>query len=205
MKSIAFVAGMMFLAFMINSCNVCSCKKVACPAFEDSNFQNWFADYQSSQQFIFKHQSFFDTIKMGTPGKNEAYEAEQGCFGRGGQGCMMNFSVESTQITSAPNRKLAITYTGGPPTSAISLWVMGFNCSALGINDQGLVVNSLRYTGSYAASLTLNGTLFNNVQVITRDTTVDQFTEQPYKVYISKGAGIVAYEIYPGRQLWVKQ
>ena len=204
MRSIAFIAGMIFLSWIVHSCNVCTCKKIACPAFEDVDFQTWFAAYQSSQQFIFKYQASFDTITLSTPNKNEAYESSQGCYGRN-QRCSMDFSVGSNEITAGFRQKLLIRYFGGPGSASISLWVMGFDCNAIDVNDQGLVLTSGKYTSSYAASLTLNGMSFNNVQVITRDTTTDQFTEQPYKVYLSKGGGMVAYEIFPGHQLWVKQ
>jgi len=204
MRSVAFVAGLLFLSYAFNSCNVCSCKKVPCPAFEDADFQNWFAAYQSSQQSIFKYQSSFDTITLAAPQKNETYEASQGCFGRN-EGCMMTFSVWSNEITASSRQKLSISYAGGPNSSSISLRVMGFNCSAKDLNDQGLVLDPGTYTSNYSASLTLNGTSFNNVQLITRDTIIDRFMDQPYKVYLSKGAGLIAYEMYPGRQLWVKQ
>ena len=205
MKPIAFVAGMILLGCIFHSCNICTCKKIPCPAFEDVEFQTWFADYQSSQRSIFKYQSTFDTITTPAPYKNEAYEENQGCIGARPGGCLMRFSVGSDEVATNLRRKLSIGYGGGPGSSSIELSVMGFNCSALDINDQGLVLNTGRYTAGYAASLTLNGISFNNVQVITRDTTLDHFTEQPYKVYISKGPGLVAYEMFPGRQLWVKQ
>ena len=204
MRSIAFVAGMIFLGYSFHSCNVCTCKKISCPAFEDVDFQTWFAAYQSSQRSIFKYQSTFDTITTPAPHKNEAYEASQGCYGRS-QGCAMDFSVGSNEITASFKRKLSIEYFGGPGSSSISLWVMGFDCNARDVNEQGLVLSSLGYSSNYAGSLILNGTTFNNVQVITRDTTMNHFTEQPYKVYLGKGTGLIAYEIFPSLQLWVKQ
>ena len=205
MRLIAFIAGVILFGYLFNSCNACSCKTILCPAFEDADFQTWFAAYQSNQKSIFKYQSTYDTITTSVPHKNEAYETKQGClFGNRG-GCLLSFSVGSDEIATNMRRKLSISYMGGPGSSSISLSVMGFDCSAIDLNDQGLVLSPGRYTGSYAASLTLNGTSFNNVQVITRDTTMDQLTGQPYKVYLSKGTGLIAYEIFPSRQLWVKQ
>ena len=204
MRSLVFAAGLLIFSCIFYNCNVCSCKKVSCPAFEDVDFQNWFAPYQSLQQSIYKYQSSTDTITTGIPNKNQTYEASQGCMGAN-LGCLMNFSVESYEISATFRRKLALSYNGSSASSFITLFVMGFDCSASDINDQGLVLTSGAYTSNYATSLTLNGNSFNNVQVITRDTTTNHFTDQPYKVYLSKSAGVIAYEMYPGLQLWVKQ
>jgi len=204
MRSVVFVAGLIFFSSSFYNCNVCSCKKVTCPAFEDVNFQTWFASYQSGQQSVYKYQSSFDTITLANPIKNETYEASQGCIGAN-QGCSMNYLAESYEISATFRRKLSLNYFGGPSQKSISLWVMGFDCSANDINDQGLVPVPGVYTGSYATSLTLNGRIFNNVQVIMRDTMTNRFIDQPYKIYLSKGSGLIAYEMYPGLQLWIKQ
>lgn len=204
MKYLVFAGCFTIFSFTFFSCNVCSCKKVPCPAFEDVNFQTWFASYQSAQQSIYKYQSSFDTITLASPIKNETYEASQGCIGAN-QGCSMNYSAESYEISATLRRKLSLNYFGAPSQKSISIWVMGFDCYANDVNNQGLVPVSGVYTGSFSSSLTLDGKTFNNVQVIMRDTTTNHFIDQPYKIYLSKGPGLIAYEMYPGLQLWVKQ
>ena len=210
MRTLLFTGTLLFTVYIFNSCSICSCKKVACPAFEDVNFQTWFADYQSSQQSIFKYQSFFDTITLGNPQKSEAYEGNQGCYG-GDHGCSKDFSVGSNELTTNFRQKLSITYSSlsllgsSESQKSISLWLLGFNCIAGDVNDQGLVLMTGAYTGTYAASLTINGTAYNHVQTITMDTTISLSIPAPYKVYLSKGTGVIAYEMFPSHELWIKQ
>lgn len=209
MRTLLFTGTLLFTVYIFNSCSICSCKKISCPAFEDVNFQTWFAAYQSGQQSIFKYQSSYDTITLGNPHKSEAYEGNQGCYG-GDQGCSKEFSVGSNEVTNF-RYKLSITYSSSSFLGSlespknISLWLLGFNCAASDVNEQGLVLLPGSYTGSYAASLNINGTAYNHVQTITRDTTISLSAPAPYKVYLSKGTGVVAYEMFPSHELWIKQ
>ncbi len=205
-----FLTGILLLTiYFFNSCSICSCKKISCPAFEDVNFQTWFAAYQSSQQSIFKYQSSYDTITLGNPHKSKAYEGKQGCYGVD-NGCSKEFSVGSNEVANF-RYKLSIIYSSssflGSSESLknISLWLLGFNFTASDVNEQGLVLMPGTYTGSYAASLTINGVAYNHVQTITRDTTISLSTPAPYKVYLSKGPGVIAYEMFPSHELWIKQ
>lgn len=209
MRTMLFSLILLFTIYFFKGCTICSCKKVPCPAFEDINFQNWFS-YQQGQQIIFKHQSAYDTIHLMTFQKSEAYEASQGCY-NGDDGCNQSLSISSNELTTNFRQKFAVDYislTGfGSSSSAKSIrfFLNGFNCSASDINEQGLVLQPGQYSSTYSPSLTLNGTTYNNVQTITRDTTADISSQQPYKVYLSKGNGVVAYEIFPTRDQWIKQ
>ena len=193
----------------LDSCSICSCKKVPCSAFEDLHFQNWF-NYQPEHQLIFKNQSAYDTITLQSIYKSEAYEASQGCY-NGDVGCSQNLSIESNEIATNAKRKLSLNYFSQTPfgssvsSKSITLWLQGFNCSANDINDQGLVIPPGIYTGNFSPSLTINGVVYSNVQTITKDTTIDLSIPYPYKVYLSKGQGLVAYEIFPTHEMWVKQ
>ena len=201
---------LLFVSHIFNGCSICSCKKVACSAFEDESFQSWFPTYQSSQQIVFKSQSESDTVHISEPYLNEAYEASQGCY-HGSNGCHKNFSVRSNQISVSSRLKFSLDYfseTAFGSTEAkksISLWLNGFDCKAVDVNDQGLVLQPGIYNGNYASSLLINGVSYDNVQTISRDTLVDISSPMPFKVYLSKGAGIIAYETYPAHELWVKQ
>ena len=210
MRTLLLTSILLLTIYTFNSCSICSCKKVSCSAFEDASFINWFA-YQQEQQIIFKYQSSFDTITLQNIYKSEAYEASQGCY-NGDDGCHKTMSTESKEIAANFKRKLSLTYFSQTPfgsssatTKSISLFLQGFNCTASDINDQGLVLPPGFYSGNYSPSLSINGTTFNNVQTITRDTTAGISAQEPYKVYLSKGIGLIAYEMFPGHQLWVKQ
>ena len=209
MRTLLFSGILLFTIYFFKGCTICSCKKVPCPAFEDANFLNWFS-YQQGQQIIFKYQSASDTINLLPFQKSEAYEASQGCY-NGDDGCNQTLSIWSNEVTSNFRQKLTISYfslTGfgsSTSTKSIRFFLNGFNCSASDINDQGLVLQPGLYSSVYSPSLTINGIPYNNVQTITRDTTADILAQQPYKVYLSKGAGLIAYEIFPTRNLWVKQ
>ena len=201
---------LLFASYTFNACSICSCKKVPCNAFEDVNFQTWFASYQTEQKIVFKCQSLIDTLNLTEPSLNEAYEASQGCY-HGSSGCHKNFSVRSNQISFNSRLKFSLDYfseTAFGLTDAkksISLWLNGFDCKAVDVNDQGLVLQQGIYNGNYASSLLINGVRYDNVQTITRDTLVDISSPMPFKVYLGKGLGIIGYETYPAHELWVKQ
>ena len=209
MRTLLLTGILLFTIYFFNSCAICSCKKVPCPAFEDVSFLNWFP-YQQGQQIIFKYQLAYDTINLLPFQKSEAYEASQGCY-NGDDGCNQNLSIASHELIANSRRKFSVSYFSQTPfgssTSAksISLFLQGFNCAASDINDQGLVLPPGLYSSNYSSTLLINGTTFNNVQTITRDTTIDISAPQPFKVYLSKGIGLIAYEMFPTHQLWVKQ
>ena len=209
MKSLLLFSGFLFFAGVFTKCNICSCKKVACQAFEDVNFENWFS-YQQGQQIIFKYQSSYDTIDLLPFQKSEGYEASQGCY-HPDPGCTQTLSIASHQTTVTGRQKFLVDYTSVTPfgssssTKSIKLFLNGFDCPAVDINDNGLVLKPGIYSGLFSASVTINGTVYNNIQVVTRDTLADNSARQPYKIYLSKGIGLIAYEMYPTHQLWVKQ
>jgi len=208
MRTLLLTSILLLTIYIYNSCSICSCKKVSCPAFEDVSFLDWFS-YQQSR-IIFKYQSAYDTINLLPFEKSEGYEASQGCY-NGSDGCSQRLSIASHEMTADFRSKFSVNYISmtsfGSSTSAksISLYLQGFKFTASDINDQGLVLPPGLYSSNYSSSLSINGTTFNNVQTIIRDTTADISAQQPYKVYLSKGVGLIAYETYPTRALWVKQ
>ena len=208
MRTLLLTSILLLTIYTFNSCTICSCKKVSCPAFDDVNFLNWFS-YQQSQ-VIFKYQSVYDTISLLPFEKSEAYEASQGCY-NGSDGCSQRLAILSQEVTADFRQKFRVYYSSqttfgaSASTKSIILFLQGFTCSASDINDQGLVLPPGLYSSNYSSSLPINGTTFNNVQTITRDTTIDISAPQPFKVYLSKGIGLVAYEMFPTHQLWVKQ
>ena len=209
MRSLILTGTLLLTNYLFNSCNICSCKKVPCPAFGDIDFQNWFA-YTPGQQIIFKYQSAYDTMHLSAFQGNDAYEASQGCY-HSNYGCVQHLTISSYEITPNYRQKLSIDYNSQTPfgstesKKSISLFVNGFNCPATGINNQGLVLEPGHYSSVYSPSLLINGVSYNSVQVIIRDTLTDTFAQQPYKVYLGKGTGLIAFEMFPSHELWIKQ
>jgi len=208
MRTLLLTLILLFTIYIFHGCAICTCKKVSCPAFDDVNFLNWFS-YQQSQ-VIFKYQSAYDTINLLPFEKSEAYEASQGCY-NGSSGCSQRLSIVSHEVAVDFRQKFRVYYSSLTPfgasvsTKSITLFLQGFTCSASDINDQGLVLPPGLYNSNYSPTLPIDGTTFNNVQTITRDTTIDISAQQPFKVYLSKGVGLIAYEMFPSHQLWVKQ
>lgn len=212
MRTLLLTSILLLTIYTFNSCSICSCKKVPCPAFSDINFETWLP-YQPGQQLIFKNQSSFDTITLSGINKSEAYEANKGCY-NGDNGCYQDLSIGSNEIAGSSGnfmRKFSVNYFSTTAFSSsayqktINLQLREFKFTANDISDIGFVSAPGPYSTSFSPSIILNGTSYINVQAIVRDTTADVSSQQPYKVYLSKGVGLIAYETYPTRALWVKQ
>ena len=113
MRSLFLTGTLLITIYFFDSCNICSCKKVPCPAFEDIDFKNWFA-YSPGQQIVFKYQSAYDTIHLSGFEENDAYEASQGCY-HGDYGCTQNLNISSYEMTPNYIRKLHISYGSQTP------------------------------------------------------------------------------------------
>jgi hypothetical protein len=87
----------------------------------------------------------------------------------------------------------------------ITLVLYQFNCDASEIADTGLVSRYPSFSTNYYASLNISGAVYYNVQMIKKDTTSNSKEAGPYKVYLAKNIGIVAYENYPDLKTWIKQ
>ena len=193
-----------FTAILFDHCTVCSCKKIPCPAFNDTSFSRWFP-YNTDDKVIFQGTSVSDTISLYVA-KSEAYEATQGCSGASG-GCIGgNCQIYSNELSNSYNRKLQVSiYNYSSSLKNISFDFYQFNCQATDITDTGLVLQDTSSYSNYYPSVNIGGKTFSNVQLITKDTAGSNKIAGPYKIFLAKNAGIVAYEIYPDLKLWVKQ
>jgi len=212
MRTLLLTSILLLTIYIFHGCAICSCKKVSCPAFSDVNFETWFP-YQPSQQLVFKNQSSFDTISLSGINKSEAYEANQGCY-NGDNGCYQDLSFGSNEITGNNGnfmRKFSVSYLSTTAFSSsayqktINLQLREFKFTANEISDMGFIIAPGLYSASFSPSIILNGTSYINVQTIVKDTTANVSLQQPYKVYLSRGVGLIAYETYPTRALWIKQ
>ncbi len=203
---------LLFASFMVffDSCQVCSCKKVPCPAFNDPEFINWFP-YAVYQKIIFSNNSLTDTITIDHLDRSVGYEANKGCF-HSASGCAMNYYLSSQEILSNYSSKFFLGFSSQTPfessvtTKGITLKFYNFICNGSDVNSQGLELNTGIYSSQYHPSLTIAGHLYNNVQVVTKDTTsVGNKTGGVYKIFLAKNQGMIGYEDYPALSTWIKQ
>jgi hypothetical protein len=198
-----------FICFPISSCDVCSCKIEQCSAFSDPNWADWFP-YQVNQQIIFKNQTFFDTITIASITKSGAYEANRGCK-TGDNGCRTNYHLKSNEVYAGNVRKMSIDYLSETPFEStvsiknISFKFLNIEVSASDVTNQGLVLQTT-YSGSYSSHVYIGGISYFNVQTLTKNSpTGTTIKPEPYKIYLSRGQGLVGYEMYPTNELWIKQ
>lgn len=202
-----------FIAIFFDDCTTCSCKTVPCPGFSDSDFAKWFP-YVTGQKLIFQNASTFDTINIDGVNKSDSYDASKGCI-NGDKGCAASCTIATDDLSPAFVRKLQVTdHTGTPfegneTTKQINLDLYEFSCVANDFADTGLVkiqpaLTGFAFTSNYYSSVNIGGNVFSNVQLISMDTTSKDKYSGPYKVFLGKNAGIVAYETYPDLKLWVK-
>jgi hypothetical protein len=87
----------------------------------------------------------------------------------------------------------------------ISLDFYQFHCRATDIADTGLAVIDTSAYSNYYPSINIGGSTFRSVQLVIKDTAVGNKISGPYKIFLEKNAGIIAYETYPDLKLWRKQ
>jgi hypothetical protein len=196
---------------LITGCkDTCSCKKVACPQFNDPSFDTWFP-YNPGQQIIFKTLTGkTDTITFGSVIKSGSYEANKGCT-HADHGCIQRIDILSGGTDSSGTSKFIISYNILTPFTStvipkkLELRFHQFNLTGTDVTSQGLQVEPGQSIQSQSiATVNLNGSIFSTVQVLQRDTAALKNTG-PYKLYLSQNTGLAAYETYPGGELWVKQ
>jgi len=80
-----------------------------------------------------------------------------------------------------------------------------FVAGGTGISDTGIVFTTpqVNHQSQYFAVFTLNGKPYNNLQVLERDST--GLKESIYKVYIARNIGLVAYEYYSVKIVFIKK
>ncbi|MDX1936291.1 MAG: hypothetical protein SFU21_04215 [Flavihumibacter sp.] len=199
-----------FLLSLFQSCGICDCKKVACPAFSDTVFPAWFP-YTKGQTLIFKNASQqTDTILINYLNKNEAYEAQKGCYG-GSSGCEQYINLRQVDSTGMQPERFGISFnkqtafTSNAFSNHLQIFVRGFSITGSLSSDSILQDNSsIGISTKYHPSLQLGVQTYTAVQVFNTDTALVKNTGI-YKLYISKNAGIAGYETYPGGVLWVLQ
>ncbi|HEX7844259.1 MAG TPA: hypothetical protein VF476_00585 [Chitinophagaceae bacterium] len=194
-----------------SSCDVCSCKKVPCPAFDNAEFTAWFP-YNSNSTILFKNNTgVADTLSIYSVNKSSSYEARKGCY-HGDKGCNTDGSIYATLKHSANantavdfNFRTLTAFESSTPAKNLALSFGSFNIQATDLGTNGLVnITTVNYSASFHSQLTLNNTTFSNVQQIVKDT-LSSKQAGIYKLYLSRNEGIIAYEQYPSQTIWIKQ
>jgi hypothetical protein len=210
MKTIVLIAIAMICLLIAGCKDTCSCKKVACPEFNDPLFNTWFP-YNTHQQIIFKTLAGkTDTIAISSVTKSPSYEANQGC-NRADNGCNQQVNILSEGTDSGGTSRFNIYYfistpfTASTVTKRLEWHFHQFYLVAANISTQGLQLEPGQGIQSQSiATVNLNGSVFSTVQVLQRDT-INIKNIGPYKLYLSQNTGLAAYETFPGGELWVRQ
>jgi membrane-bound inhibitor of C-type lysozyme len=200
------------------SCRKKKCRSTiaACAAFSDSFFDSWFP-YTTGQEVIFRSTAGAEkklTIReqyKSTEVKESTYEYE--CNSNTlsispvspSEQCP-NASIHSSLPTNnTVGFRIAYSSSGGELMLHIDTTIL----YATSLQDTGIVnirlmgrsrSNSTKFYPSYV----FNGTNYDKVQVITRDTIADR-NAGVYKIVLAQGLGVLEYGEYPSHTSWKKQ
>lgn len=185
----------------LQSCkDVCSCKKVPCPGYSNANFDQWFP-YDSAQQVVYADSTgaAADTALIHYASARQAYEASKGCY-HSDAGCSSDKSIFSNifNIRYYSNAD----WSGVIIDSIYNIDVYDFSVQAQKLDNNGLGLTSV--PSAFYAAVTLNGKAYQNVQAIWRTDTV-AIKRSIYKIYIQKSTGLLAYEYYPSKTIYLKK
>lgn len=205
---------LLFTAFAFHTCQICTCKTITCAAFTDAQFDQW-VPYTTDQLLIYKNAlGTADTIKIAAVQRSESYEGRTGGGYGCGRGCNADVMVSGTNMKGNNFQKLNIHASKTDPTGNgqgklsniyVSMGVTGFGTPSL--SDTGFVKSeSLQspITTKFNSSWVIGTKTFSNVQLIQLDTLINK-QAGVYKFYFARNAGLVGWENYPDKTLWIKE
>lgn len=205
---------LLFVGSFYYSCQICTCKTITCAAFNDAMFDQW-VPYTSDQLLIFKNAAgTADTIKIATVQRSESYEGRTGGGYGCGRGCSADVIVSGTNMQGNDFQKLTINASKKDPVGNgqgtfsniyVSMGTTGFGTISLA--DTGFVKSELLQTSlttKFNSSLVIGTKTFSNVQLIQFDTAVYK-QAGIYKFYFARNEGLVGWENYPSKTLWIKE
>jgi hypothetical protein len=204
---LTFILPLLVLLPLFYGCEDCTRKQVTCLGYQEPA-ANWFP-YTLNQKIIFSFSGARDTITFATIQPSQAYDervsasnpwcsaTKQWLSSEKDPGGIFRLSMSAEQMVDA--------YGGTrEPQGYWQLSLHGSSFTGKGIADTGIMRNSSNQTSQYYQTQSIGGTPYSMVQVIMYDTTVVK-TPRIYKVWLARDHGIVAYEEYPSKNLWVKQ
>jgi hypothetical protein len=204
------------LSIMLNivipgGCTICTCKKVPCAGYNNPMFDSWFP-YDSGDVKIFSGGSVTDTFSFSSIYETSNYEAGRGCIMHSDPGCSSVKDITSLETNGNTFlRKFQATFSassdwnGNISGKSCAVSVYGFSVDGYDISDTGIVFKtpSPSAVSTFNPSVSLSGKTYQSVQVFVRDTA--GLKEGVYKIYIQKNAGVLAYEMYPSKTLFIRK
>lgn len=208
MKKAALLSIFISSAFWMNSCTICSCKKVDCPQYDNPSLDQWMKN-SSGKEFVFINSSSAkDTFTILPIDVSSGYQANKGCFEGGDGGCNEYFRLSTTERIPNGNPKFSLSYDAftsweSKTEERVNIGVKDLEVVASAITDTGFIFRSIGIRAFFQPIVTLNGKTFSNVQLIQVDTNIK--SAGVYRIYFEKNTGLAAYEEYPSHELWIRQ
>ena len=195
----------LILASGLTSCGICS-KKVNCPAFSDTVLVSWFPYTDNQLLIFFSSQGQADTLLLKNTGNSQPYVSTS----MYSNGCIAEKSFTSTEADSSgflfSANLQSSTNSSNTVFRSASIDIKGVLISTQ-VEDTGFMsvaINALNASVQHLPAITLGNRTFSNVIVASLDTS-SQKIPNIYKVYFSKGQGLVGYSEYLTATTWVRQ
>ena len=187
------------------SCGECS-KKIDCPGYTDDTLDAWFP-YQDNQRLIFvSNNNTVDTFTLKNTKTTAPYQAAGGVYGPGPQ-CEARKTFQSLQTDSQQGSRFNANFLSYNSTRYANFTIGKNHIGITGLGSEGTVrvnTGSRDIIPQIRPAVTINNRTFTNIMEAVGDTTHTK-NAGIYKVYFSKGEGLVAFSEFPSLQTWVKQ
>jgi hypothetical protein len=172
-----------------------------CPAFADANFDQWFP-YSTNQTLNF-HSSLgaTNTLTLGFVNKSP------GMITPISMPCSSNASFYSTQQNTNNNSYIfSVNFikTVGEQRNRLSLSLYDFTLTDAWVKENNISPSNPTIKNQFLTDVTLGGMTFQNVVELMQDTATNK-QAGIYKIWIGRQKGLVAYELYPTLERFVKQ
>lgn len=200
-------AFILIICLYFASCEDCSDKPVTCAAYEEKGFSTWFP-YSVNTKIIFSSGLGNDTFTIKSVYTSNSYKDRVSARN---SYCEAEKSINSVETLNFGSAKLNIAnfqhndaYAAQASSENLQILIKSSTFLGIGISDTGLIRYNSTQTSQFYSSLVIGGNSYANIQMLVTDT-VGLRSTRPYKIWISKNIGIVAYEEYPTKTLWIKQ
>jgi hypothetical protein len=185
----------------------CSEKTIDCPAYNSPELDSWFP-YGTNTTLVFNNGA----------GSTDSFNLKSNSttpysFSGTSLSCSAAKNVNSDELTIANKRKLSISLiknqSPDKPSQRAFVQIKSSefyfeDVTANTFGSAGYGAGEVPVTLQYYASLQLGSRNFTEVNRVTRDTSGNK-TAGIYQLYIGKNKGIVAYEEFPSKTLWLLQ
>ncbi len=193
-----FYALLLVLSLFTASCSLCTYRN-DCPGYNNPAFFHWFP-YSPGQKLIFKNTlGATDTITIKTLDTNAAYSFKSKSANIS---CTTYVHIASKEYYSGTMNKLSLGEENGLQFSMNLFNSSVYTQQAVGPTGVSSYIN--HWSDSLVTNLTLQGVLFDTVQVL-RNTDTSAGKGIVSQIYLAPRRGIVAYELFSGNERWLLQ